>query len=743
MIMIKRLTIILAFFCFFLTSQYIVAQNVDSLRQALSLIDSKKNPQEALAIMNKIYDETNIVNPMAALEISASAINICDSVSHDSTLVMNWKLKLTKIYILLEKYYIALSNARECANYFSVNNDSINLANSYFYLGKIFKNLNVDEIAIKEFEIALDIFNKKKNLEGIINVNIELSDLYYNKSFEEGYKTKYLDILTQSIEKAKALPRSQSKIFLKISELYLNESKIDTALVFAKKSLAIAKKLNNKIDLGLVYFSLGNIWQNNNLDSANFYYSKALEIFIKYKYSYKICETYNSIAISYHNFEKLSQSEEYFQKALVIAEINSYSSQKLTAYGHLSDIYKTQKNLLKANEYLQLFNKELTLSYETSDKQDYAGIIINFQNEESDKEIELLQKEDALKTQMLKNKQQQVYGAAILILLLIGLAIVIFIYFERQKKINKLLQEQNHKINLQKKEIETQSKILEKATRDLLKQKDKILLQNNKIQASIKYASRIQKAMLPSKEKINKYFKDNFIVLKPKEVVSGDFYWFSPVKEQKPSLFKVEEDEYTKFIVSVADCTGHGVPGAFMSLLGDAFLNQIINIQKIISPDKILYLLHKLIRQTLQQGESENNDGMDIAMCLIDKKEKTLKFAGAKNPLVYVQNGEMQRILGDLTSIGGLQKEKERIFTLHTIDITAPTVIYMYSDGFQDQFGGKYGRKYMAKPFRELLFKNYQKDSEFQANAIIEELNNWKRKKYSQMDDITVMGIKL
>lgn len=743
MIMIKRLTIILAFFCFFLTSQYIVAQNVDSLRQALSLIDSKKNPQEALAIMNKIYDETNIVNPMAALEISASAINICDSVSHDSTLVMNWKLKLTKIYILLEKYYVALSNARECANYFSVNNDSINLANSYFYLGKIFKNLNVDEIAIKEFEIALDIFNKKKNLEGIINVNIELSDLYYNKSFEEGYKTKYLDILTQSIEKAKALPRSQSKIFLKISELYLNESKIDTALVFAKKSLAIAKKLNNKIDLGLVYFSLGNIWQNNNLDSANFYYSKALEIFIKYKYSYKICETYNSIAISYHNFEKLSQSEEYFQKALVIAEINSYSSQKLTAYGHLSDIYKTQKNLLKANEYLQLFNKELTLSYETSDKQDYAGIIINFQNEESDKEIELLQKEDALKTQMLKNKQQQVYGAAILILLLIGLAIVIFIYFERQKKINKLLQEQNHKINLQKKEIETQSKILEKATRDLLKQKDKILLQNNKIQASIKYASRIQKAMLPSKEKINKYFKDNFIVLKPKEVVSGDFYWFSPVKEQKPSLFKVEEDEYTKFIVSVADCTGHGVPGAFMSLLGDAFLNQIINIQKIISPDKILYLLHKLIRQTLQQGESENNDGMDIAMCLIDKKEKTLKFAGAKNPLVYVQNGEMQRILGDLTSIGGLQKEKERIFTLHTIDITAPTVIYMYSDGFQDQFGGKYGRKYMAKPFRELLFKNYQKDSEFQANAIIEELNNWKRKKYSQMDDITVMGIKL
>lgn len=741
--MLKRIFAITVFVFLFFSSFETKAQNIDSLRLELDSIDVKSNPDAALKLMNKIYDATQIVNPMAAMEISASAIKICDTILRDSTILMDWKLNLTRIYISLEKYYIALSNAKECKNYYIKHQDSSRLAYTYYYLGKIYKNLNVDEIAIKEFETAQQIFNKENDVQGIVKVNIELSDLYYNKSFDENFKTKYLDILFESLKLSEITSKSKSKLFMKISEFYLDKTEIDSSLFYAHKTLSIAKNNENQLDLGLVYFTLGDIWQDNNIDSAFFYYEKALNLFEKLNYSYKICETFNSIAISYFNFEKYAQSEKYFQKALELAEINSYSDQKLTAYEYLAEIFENKNNLEKANEYLKLFNDELIYNYQTNNKKDYADIIINFVNEENEKEIELLEKEDALKTQLLKNKQQQVYGAAILILLLVGLAIIIFVFFQRQKKNNKILKEQNHKINIQKKEIETQSKILEKATRSLVKQKDKILLQNSKIQSSIKYASRIQKAMLPSKEKLNDYFEDSFIVFKPKEVVSGDFYWFSQVKEQKPSLFKIGEEEHSKVIITVADCTGHGVPGAFMSLLGDAFLNQIINIQHIIQPNKILNLLHKLIRQTLQQDEGENNDGMDIAMCLIDKKEKTLKFAGAKNPLIYIQNGEMHRILGDLTSIGGLQKEKERFFTLHTIDITAPTTIYMYSDGYQDQFGGEYGRKYMAKPFRDFLFKNHDKPFNIQAEELKMELKRWKGKKYNQMDDITVIGLKL
>lgn len=162
--MIKKIAIILVFSTFFFHSQRIVAQNIDSLRQRLSLINIKTNPQEALAIISKIYDETNIVNPMVAIEISGEAINICDSVLRDSSKLMDWKLKLTKIYISIEKYYIALNNVSECTNYFLSKNDSLNLAKSYFYFGEIFKKLNVDEIAIKEFETALDIYTKKKRL---------------------------------------------------------------------------------------------------------------------------------------------------------------------------------------------------------------------------------------------------------------------------------------------------------------------------------------------------------------------------------------------------------------------------------------------------------------------------------------------------------------------------------------------------------------------------------------------------
>ena len=179
-----------------------------------------------------------------------------------------------------------------------------------------------------------------------------------------------------------------------------------------------------------------------------------------------------------------------------------------------------------------------------------------------------------------------------------------------------------------------------------------------------------------------------------------------------------------------------------MSMLGDAFLNQIVNLQKITEPDLILNELHKLVRSTLQQETTENNDGMDAAICVIDKATKKLAFAGAKNPLIIVQNDKVEKVNGDIKSIGGIQKEDQRVFTKHEIDISIPTTFYIYSDGYQDQFGGKEGRKLMAKPFRDLLTSKYNAPFKEQEKMLFDFFNKWREERV-QMDDTTVIGIKI
>jgi len=297
----------------------------------------------------------------------------------------------------------------------------------------------------------------------------------------------------------------------------------------------------------------------------------------------KTSECYNLFGqINFLN-ENYDEAILNFEKSLEIATNNQLNHQQYSSYDFLSKIYKSKGDLKKANEYLSLYIEEINNS---QTEQRYAEVILTFQNEEKQKEIEWLEKEDRI-------KQKLIYVSIFVIALLFAFAILLYYYMQKQRKVNKLLQEQNRQINLQKKEIESQSKILEKATRNLLKQKDEIENKNKKITSSIAYASRIQKAMLPHDNIFKNSFNDYFILYKPKETVSGDFYWIAELKDQKPSLFKAQANVVEKIVISVIDCTGHGVPGAFMAMLGDAFLNQIVNVQHIVEPDKILSELHK------------------------------------------------------------------------------------------------------------------------------------------------------
>ena len=280
--------------------------------------------------------------------------------------------------------------------------------------------------------------------------------------------------------------------------------------------------------------------------------------------------------------------------------------------------------------------------------------------------------------------------------------------------------------------LENQKTILEfevkERTREVLDQKNVIEIKNREVTESLHYAKRIQAAILPDIKKINQSLQDLFILYLPKDIVSGDFYSFA------------QRDE--KIIVAAADCTGHGVAGAFMSMIGTALLNQIVNEKGITEPSEILTQLNDGIVTSLKQRESEMNEGMDIALCTINNKSKTLQYSGANRPLWIIRNNEFQYYKPNKIPIGGQQYNKTDGFMQHNITLEQGDSIYLFSDGYVDQFGGDLGKKFMTKKFRELLLSVQHLSMNEQKEYLLNTLIKWKGK-HDQVDDILVIGIKI
>jgi len=260
--------------------------------------------------------------------------------------------------------------------------------------------------------------------------------------------------------------------------------------------------------------------------------------------------------------------------------------------------------------------------------------------------------------------------------------------------------------------------------------------QNKNLISSINYAQRIQSAMLGGTQDLKQIFKDSFVFFEPKDVVSGDFYWYNEIGTRK--------------IAVVGDCTGHGVPGAFMSLLGTTLLNEAILQKQITTPSKILDFMQSEIRRILKQDTTGNRDGIDMAVVVVDKSVGMMEFAGAKNPLVYLHKkrkkggaeANLTLIKGDVHPIGGrTEKFIDAEYTNHIIELENVEAFYIYSDGYQDQFGGEEGRKFMSNKFRQLLYDTHSTSMRHQRVSLKRNLMNWMGTENEQIDDICVMGI--
>lgn len=491
--------------------------------------------------------------------------------------------------------------------------------------------------------------------------------------------------------------------------LYRNRKSYDTALFYLNRSLAEAERIHNDRWIGIDLNSIGILYK----EIGN--YPKAIECLERSVKLKADADNKTGVATSYGNLGNLYQyihnykkAETYYRLAYDLAkevrDIKTIGESSKNLYELYDETGQTQK--------AYPFLKEAFLAkdsiYSSSIAAESAKLEAIYENQKKSKEIELsnFKNQELNKNLELKNRTQNILIAGALLLLLF-LAGALWSYAGKRKA-NTALNRKNSEISEQKILVEHQ---------------------NKEILDSINYAQKIQSAILPTELEFKERFKDAFVLFKPKHIVSGDFYWIS-------------EKEDTVFYAT-ADCTGHGVPGGFMSMLASSLLNEIVNENEVHEPAEVLNLLRQRIIQSLKQkGEvGENKDGMDMTFCRIHKPTNTLTMAGANNPVWIIREGQVEIIKADKFPVG-ISTGSLRPFTQKEVALRPGDMVYTFTDGYPDQFGGEKGKKFMYKQFQELLTKAHGLAAAGQLRLLSDTLAEWKGS-LEQVDDICVIGVRI
>lgn len=601
--------------------------------------------------------------------------------------------------------------------------------------------------AVKIYETLKD---RKKVAMCYNNVGLVQSEQgEFGKAIE--YYLKALKIFEEIKDK-----KGTSLIYNNIGIVYWNKKIYNYALEFYQKSLKIDIELGNIKGMADGYNNIGLLYseQLNDKKAIDFYF-KALKLYEEYGDLYGIAGVYQNISALYVIQKQYEKGVLFSLKGLKIAEnIGSLPMQKL-AYENLSKANDSLRNYKKAFEYLKKQSTFKDSIYNIESSKQIKTLDARYQNEKKEKEIALLNKDKELQNIEVQRQKMQIYGLILGFALMLALAFVSYRSFRQKKKANIALAEQkfiieekNVELSQQNEEISAQRDEIE-AQRDIVtSQKNHVEEIHSKLTASIRYAERIQHAVLPSEELFKMLLANYFILYKPKDVVSGDFYWTTIKKN--------------KLLVAIADCTGHGVPGAFMSMLGISFLNEITAQSEFISTSNILNLLRDYIIKSLQQQgiSGEQKDGMDISLIAIDLETYNLQFSGANNPIYIVKclkpkeqnvgsnfehtNSKLYELKGDKMPVAihiTMDDFSNQEMQLHEGD-----TIYLFTDGYADQFGGNKGKKFMYSKFKELLVSISDIPMDNQKIILDNNIYNWMNDsdiKYEQTDDITVLGIKI
>ncbi|OFY84494.1 MAG: hypothetical protein A3F72_13885 [Bacteroidetes bacterium RIFCSPLOWO2_12_FULL_35_15] len=498
--------------------------------------------------------------------------------------------------------------------------------------------------------------------------------------------------------------------------VYGEQKENKKALDFYIKALKINEEINNK---GGIARNLGNIgsiyYTQKDYEQALTYFLRSLKIREEIESKVLIASGLRNIGMLYTATKKYSEAEDYLNRSLVIAQelgsLNDIRESHLSlsnlfkatgkysiALEHYEEAVAIKDSLFSSDKNKEITRKEMTYEYEKKEAQSKA---------EQDKK-DVLTEVNAKKQQLIL---LFVSGGLLLVFIFAGFIFRALRFTRKQKK---LIEEKNRQTEEQKKIIEEQKEIVEEKNKDIID--------------SINYAKRIQDALLKEQEHVSKHLPEHFILFKPKDIVSGDFYW---------ALEKGKQ-----FYLAAVDCTGHGVPGAFMSMLGVAFLNEITASNQLLTPSEILNQLRdKVVKELNQTGrDNETKDGMDMSLIRLDLETKELQWAGANNPLYIINKGELTEIKPDKQCIG--YNDEMQPFNNHFFKMEGETSFYVFTDGYADQFGGVKGKKFKYSQMKELLLSIQNKPVAKQKETLNDTFLNWKGN-LEQVDDVCVIGVRL
>jgi len=581
--------------------------------------------------------------------------------------------------------------------------------------------------AIEYYYNALAIHEELNNLDGVAVMYAGLGVLYKN---------------TNDLEKALELHNKALEIDLKrgdtartslhygnIGVVYKHLQDFDKALEYYGKALEIDTKNNNIDGQSRHLGNIGVIHKNlENYEEAITYYFKALEISEQQNDLEGILIKSQNLGNLYILLGKYAEAEKYIQRALDLSNqlgslngLYSGYSKQTTLYEHMGRDKEALKSLRLAMAYKDsIFNEE--------NKKEILRQEVNFEFEKK-QAIEQAEHEKELAVAASEQKRQQLF-LVFLAVILLAVIIISFIIYKSLKNSNK----QKQLIEQQKFEVEQQKIIVDN--------------KNKEITDSIIYARRIQQAILPPKEVLSKNLENGFILYKPKDVVSGDFYWM------ESSDINTNGALEKAIFLAAADCTGHGVPGAMVSVVCNNALNRAVREFKLTNPAEILDKVRLLVIETFEKSEEEVNDGMDIALCSLtfqipsaelneSETVATLQYAGANNALYMVKTNDKEKLIEIKPNKQPIGKvDNPEPFTQHTIKLQKGDTIYMFTDGFADQFGGKKGKKLMYKPFKNLLLSIQDKTMNEQKAMLGQYFEDWKGN-LEQVDDVCVIGVRI
>ena len=630
--------------------------------------------------------------------------------------------KIGTVFFSASNYKAALQYTNEALEIFIIVGDIPSRANTHSLICEIESHMGFNARAIEHCRNAKILFEQIGKTEGKPELLNSMGSIYLDLQYYQRCENSFNQAiyLAKSIDHVSSIPISLSGL----GHLYAATQDYEESLKFYERALVIDSTTNNQAGLGFSNFNIGVVL---------LYMGKYTESFLYLSRSLRHSEQLSDLELqakSHSEIGNLYSKLGNYEKAIEHLKISVVVAQKIgsdpilqTCYNNLAKYYDQLNDKENALIYFKLYmiHKEEMYANQSSLKIAEAEALYNLENKE--KEIQLLRRENQIKD--LEANERALMNIWLLsgLIFVLTVAMVIYRQYKLQNNTNKVLQDQKASINQQKDEIQVQKENIDKINQILT---DK----NRQITDSIEYAKKIQLSLLPEEKVLMNNFHDSFIWYLPKDIVSGDFYWFA---ESENSL-----------CIGVIDCTGHGVPGGFMTILGNSLLNQFaLEHKSLNSPKEILEYMDRNVRSRLNQHgiKLSSLEGMDMSMTIIDFEKMNLKFSSARLPLYISKGDKFDQVTGDRLSIGG-NEILDKKFTEKSIKIKKGDVLYMSTDGFQDQFGGKDNKKFMKLHFRNLLASMNGLSMENQKIKLVNAFNDWKEFNL-QTDDILVLGIRI